>query len=85
MLTGSYQNPAMMEKTQWHLKAPPGPAGQKPAVASKPVENRENTVKTDWYAQIAMVDVTTVSIQPEEIGAQKFLNFFGRHIPVASI
>jgi len=77
MLTGGFQNTATAEQLFYPLKTP-----QKAAAAA--VENKKQPAKTEEFPQIQMVDVTTVSIRPEEVEAPKLLNFFGYKIDLTS-
>lgn len=85
MLTGGYNNTATAEQQTWQFKPAPN-ALKKPAeqAAAKQVANKAEAAKTEWYSQLTMTDVTTVSIMPEEVEAPRLLNFGGYKIDLAS-
>lgn len=85
MLTGGFQHMATAEQLLWQLR-PGQQAAQKPAEQNnaKQVESKTQVAKPEWYSQMEMVDVTTVSIMPEEVSAPKLLSFMGYKIDLSS-
>jgi hypothetical protein len=77
MLTGGFQNTAAGEQL---FRTAPDPR----ALAKKPAGGREGAGRAEWYEQAQPVDVTTVSLHPEEVAAPRLLSVFGQKIDLAA-
>jgi hypothetical protein len=88
MLSGGFNNQAVAEQLIHYIKAPPPavrtPAGQEKDTAVKPAEGKAESGGVEWFTQVEPVDVTTVSLHPEEIAAPRFLNIFGYKVDLSA-
>lgn len=89
MLTGSFPNQTATAPEQlfWHLKMPQNAVkkpAEEPVSTSKTDLSAEASAKAEWQPDFEMVDVTTISLHPEEIAAPRFLNVFGYKIDLAA-
>ena len=79
MLNSGFQNTATADQLFYHIKTQPNAAK-----GSKQVENNAQAKKAEEAPQIKMVDVTSVSIRPEEVAAPKTLNLFGYKLDLSA-
>lgn len=89
MLGSGFQNTATADQQPfWHINALQNaakkPAEQSNANTVKQVKSEIQASKPEWYSQVEMVDVTSVSIMPEEVQAPRSINFFGYKIDLSS-